>query len=206
LSTTKDENVKNRDYWRVEILPVNRANLVAYGRIPIGFTVDSKIEIRRESSGLQGLIFREIKIDPPYLKDYDLEEKPVQWLKTFKMGNWRIFRALKADEVLGVAVVALKSPEVHMLDGRRDLAMIWDIRVKPALRGQGVGTRLFQNAADWAREQGCRQLKIETQNTNVNACHFYASRGCLLGEINFFKYTGSNLFKEDVMFCWYLNL
>jgi ribosomal protein S18 acetylase RimI-like enzyme len=43
------------------------------------------------------------------------------------------------------AVVVLKTPSLTMLEGRDDLAMLWDIRVSPEARGQGVGTALFLN-------------------------------------------------------------
>jgi ribosomal protein S18 acetylase RimI-like enzyme len=188
---------------KIEILPVNKKNLTEYGKTPISFEVNSKIQIRQVGSGLEGLNFKEVKVAPSFVKDYDQEEKPIDWLKTFKMENWRIFRCTEYDECVGGAVVALKSPEVHMLDGRQDLAMIWDIRVKPEYRRRGVGSQLFQTAARWSKDQGCRQLKIETQNNNVKACRFYAKQGCILGEINFFKYLPE---KNEIMFCWYLDL
>jgi GNAT superfamily N-acetyltransferase len=187
----------------IEILPVNLATLSAYGQIPMRFEVNSKIEIKRIKAGLEGLTFQEIKVEPGYIKDYDLEEKPTDWLKTFDMANWRVFRFVENGEVLGGAVAALKSPEVHMLDGRDDLAMIWDMRVKPEYQRQGIGTQLFQAVAVWTKTEGCRQLKIETQNNNVKACHFYAKQGCVLGELNFFKYPP---LKNEIMFCWYLDL
>jgi GNAT superfamily N-acetyltransferase len=187
----------------IEILPVNLATLSAYGQIPMRFEVNSKIEIKRIKAGLEGLTFQEIKVEPGYIKDYDLEEKPTDWLKTFDMANWRVFRFVENGEVLGGAAAALKSPEVHMLDGRDDLAMIWDMRVKPEYQRQGIGTQLFQAVAVWTKTEGCRQLKIETQNNNVKACHFYAKQGCVLGELNFFKYPP---LKNEIMFCWYLDL
>ncbi len=36
----------------------------------------------------------------------------------------------------------------------------------------------------WAVLRGWRQLKIETQNTNVGACRFYERQGCRLRTIN----------------------
>ena len=68
-----------------------------------------------------------------------------------------------------------------MLDRRADLLVLWDIRVNPDCRGQGVGSALFQQAEAWGRAHGCRQLKVETQNINVNACRFYRAMGCELG-------------------------
>ena len=67
-----------------------------------------------------------------------------------------------------------------MLEGRRDLAALWDIRVSPNARRQGVGSALFERVEAWAGLHGCRQLRIETQNTNVQACRVYERQGCQL--------------------------
>ena len=67
-----------------------------------------------------------------------------------------------------------------MLEGRSDLAVLWDIRVLPENRRRGVGAALFGAAEAWALARHCRQLKVETQNVNVAACRFYAHRGCVL--------------------------
>ena len=67
-----------------------------------------------------------------------------------------------------------------MLQGRADLAVLWDIRVAPNCRGRSVGRRLFEAAITWAQSQGCIEMHIETQNINVPACHFYQRMGCTL--------------------------
>ncbi|HSW57798.1 MAG TPA: GNAT family N-acetyltransferase [Dehalococcoidales bacterium] len=190
----------------IEIFPVSRKILVEYEKIPISFTVDSKYEIKIVDSGLGGFIWQKIRVSPPYVKDYDAEEKPSDWLKIFKMDNWRVFFWIENKEVRGGAVVVANYPEVHLLDGRADLALLWDIRVKPEYRSGGAGTRLFQYAAIWAKQHGCTQLKIETQNTNVPACEFYVHQGCELGEINFHKYINSKFSRDDIMLCFYLDL
>ena len=99
------------------------------------------------------------------------------------IGHWGVFSAFDGRARVGGAVVAWKTPGAHMLEGRDDLAVLWDIRVHAEYRRQGVGSRLFRRAVDWAREKGCVSLKIETQNINVPACRFYASQGCKLGAI-----------------------
>jgi predicted GNAT family acetyltransferase len=80
--------------------------------------------------------------------------------------------------------VAHRTPGVYMLEGRDDLAVLWDIRVQPVVRGHGIGHLLFEAAAATARQWQCRLLKIETQNINVAACRFYAREGCQLGGIH----------------------
>jgi GNAT superfamily N-acetyltransferase len=67
---------------------------------------------------------------------------------------------------IGGAVIAIKTPGLHMLDAWDDVAVLWDIRVLPRERGGGVGSALFRAAEDWAGACGCWWLKIETQNVN----------------------------------------
>jgi len=92
-----------------------------------------------------------------------------------------------------------------MLEGRTDLAVLWDIRVSPDRRGKGIGTQLFRRAADWARERGCGELKVETQNINVRACRFYAGQGCRLGAIHRHAYREEHV-AHETMLLWYLDL
>jgi len=99
--------------------------------------------------------------------------------------------------------VAWNTDGVSMLEERRDLAVIWDLRVAPAFRQRGLGTRLFSHAEKWARGKGCRLLKVETQNTNAPACRFYAAMGCHLEGMNFHAYDGVEKVKGDVQFLWY---
>ena len=90
------------------------------------------------------------------------------------------------------------------LEGRKDIAELWDIRVSSEARQGGVGKALFSAAAEWAKERGCRLLKIETQNVNVAACRFYAAMGCELGLVNRFAYQPPDA--GEVQFAWYLRL
>ncbi len=90
-----------------------------------------------------------------------------------------------------------------MLDGRSDLAVLWDIRVHPEARSSGTGSLLFQAVEAWARDRRCRTLKIETQNTNVPACRFYRRMGCTLGAIDRFAYAD---LPDEVQLIWFKEL
>ncbi len=96
-------------------------------------------------------------------------------------------------------MVAWNTPGVDMLEGRDDLAVVWDLRVAPGARGQGIGAALFRAAEQWAIRRGARLLKVETQNVNVAACRFYASRGCTLGAVNRFAYPS---LPEETQLIW----
>ena len=113
--------------------------------------------------------------------------------------------AFDAIAPVGGAAVAWRSPKVHMLEGRDDLAVLWDFRVHPDYRRKGIGTALFRRAAQWARSKGCKQLKIETQNVNVPACRFYAAQRCHLGRIDRYGYAEPDI-AHETMLIWYLDL
>ena len=174
-----------------------------YSGIPMAFQVEEVLEVSVEREGLGGFTLSQRKIDAPYIKDYDALEGPMTWSERFDLSNWQIFCAYVDDRRVGGAVVAFDTPGLIMLEGRRDLAVVWDIRVDPGYQRRGVGTALFGAAETWSRARGCRQLKIETQNVNVPACRFYLRQGCVLGGINRFIYRE---FPEEVQLLWYKEL
>lgn len=92
-----------------------------------------------------------------------------------------------------------------MLEGRDDITVLWDFRIHPDFRRQGVGKTLFDKAIEWSREKNCTMMKIETQNTNINASRFYSSMGSYLGGIKKHQYKEDGI-KDEIMFFWYYNL
>jgi GNAT superfamily N-acetyltransferase len=141
-------------------------------------------------------------VEQPWHKDYDAyhDEGPPRWARRFDLSRWVVLVARLDGRRVGGAVVAVDTPGVHMLEVRRDLAVLWDLRVAPAARGTGVGRALFAAAERWALARGFRQLKIETQNVNVPACRFYAGMGCELGAIHRFAYPE---LPDEVQLLWY---
>jgi GNAT superfamily N-acetyltransferase len=180
-----------------------------YASVSIAFEVHSVYRVEAIEQGLGGLVLVEEQVKT-VLKDYDGqaqdEDRPEGWARQFDLSRWGFFLAVEGEQVLGGAAVVVNSPEVHMLENRSDLAVLWDIRVQPEQRKKGIGTALFQQAADWARGQGCTQLKIETQNVNVPACRFYARQGCHLGGILRHGYAGTAEVAHEAMLLWYLDL
>ena len=163
----------------IETASVSGPLLVEYARIPIAFEVRSVLSATGDSGG--SLLQTERAVEHPYVKDYDaISVRPPEWPIRFDTAQWVLFLARVNDQRVGGATVAYRTADLDMLEGRDDLAVLWDIRVLPSFRRQGVGRRLFDVAERWALAQGCRELKIETQNVNVAACRFYAALGCEL--------------------------
>jgi GNAT superfamily N-acetyltransferase len=181
------------------------SSLAEYGQLPISFRVDRRLEITLLEAGLLGVAFRDQEVARPYIKDYDrIEgEGPSRWAERFDLTHWGLISAFLRGDRVGGVVLAFDTEGFDPLEGRQDLAVLWDLRVHPDHRRHGVGHALFRAAETWARARGCRQLKVETQNVNVPACRFYVKQGCVLGALNRFAYPS---FPDEVQLLWYKDL
>jgi len=166
------------------------AALSEHAAISIAFVVYRVLEVRLFDGGLGGMSLTQTAVTDSYVKDYDALEGagPQCWPGRFDVTNWALIGARRNGASVGGAVIATRTPGLHMLGGRDDVAVLWDIRVSPRERGGGIGSALFRAAEDWAGARGFRWLKIETQNVNVPACRFYQKMGCTLGAIDRFAY------------------
>ncbi|MGC9523422.1 MAG: GNAT family N-acetyltransferase [Anaerolineae bacterium] len=195
----------------IEIYEVGPESLDRYATIPIAFEVRTVLRPILVDDGLSGIALGVEPVDVPYIKDYDAygEGRPQDWAEEFDVSRWGFLLAVDEDwqdMTVGGAAIAFDTPGVHMLAERDNLGILWDIRVHPSYRGQGIGSALFARAAKWCRHRGCDQMKIETQNVNVPARRFYRSQGAKLGEINQYAYAGHPHVSQEVMLVWYLDL
>lgn len=187
----------------VEVREEPIAGLAAQADISIAFTVD---RVLAPTVTTDGITFAEVAVAEPWAKDYDAVagHTPRDWARRFDVSTWGLLVAGDGDERVGGAVVAFGTPNVDLLDGRTDLAVVWDLRVHPEHRATGIGTSLWCAAEEWARARGCRHLKVETQNINVAACRFYARMGCTLGTIDRFAYHPD--LPDEIALLWYREL
>jgi GNAT superfamily N-acetyltransferase len=166
----------------IDVIEERVPALAEYGGIPIAFDVSEVFDVVADADGGARLEARRVAL--PYTKDYDaIGDTPMRWAERFDLSNWGFFSALSGAQCVGRAAVARDTSTLEMLEGRTDVALLWDIRVGPLMRRRGVGSALFDAVVTWARSRSCLQLRVETQNTNVAACRFYARQGCVLGTV-----------------------
>jgi len=191
--------VTNDIFKDCDIKEASLSRLAEYSKIPIRFEVMSILEIQGDDPLSAVLV--ETPVESPWIKDYDAVtgQGPTSWSKHWDISNWGLLAAFVDGQWIGGCVLACKTDGVNKLEGRNDVVAIWDIRVHPDYRKQGVGRRLFTAAIQWSKRRQCRKLKIETQNINVPACRFYMRQGCHLISINRFAY---NDFPEEVELVW----
>ncbi len=158
--------------------------IAAYGSVPIAFRVESQLRVVPQEGGLAGLLLVEESVHPN-IKDYDaITGGPARWPDRWNLSGWGILAAFENGRRVGGAAVAHNEPSLVLTGRAGETAVLWDLRVDWNSRGRGVGRQLFESALAWARERNCRRVEIETQNTNVAACKFYARQGCELIAIN----------------------
>lgn len=202
----EDDLGRSDDAASVVVEQESLSLLARHAQISIGFRVDRILAPGLlGGSGLDGIALLEMPVEPAWDKDYDalVDERPQEWARRFDLAHWGLLGAYHDHERVGGAVIAHRTAGVDMLEGREDLAVLWDLRVAPHTRGRGVGSALFHAVEEWARERGCVELKIETQNVNVAACRFYARMGCVLGAINTRAYPSH---PTEAQLLWYRSL
>jgi GNAT superfamily N-acetyltransferase len=176
-------------------------SLTSYAEIPIAFTVKRIVDASIGEAGEFSMVER--AADTPTIKDYDAFENPRSWIDKLDTSNWGVIAARSDNRRVGGAVIALRTSGLDMLEGRSDLAVLWDIRVHPEMRDRGIGSALLEAAELWTLARGCKCLKVETQNINADACHFYARRGFILRAINEGAYPS---LPDETQLLWYKDL
>lgn len=180
----------------IELREERFADMRRHVAIPSVYEFRTVLEVLRQDEGYR---LQEHPLAQVRRKDYDQVEDPMEWTARFDVTNWALIGAYQGDTRVGGVIVAVDTPGVDMLEGRRDLAVLWDLRVAPQARRQGIGSALFGAVEAWARRRNCRELKVETQNTNVAACRLYARRGCVLAQANHGAYPD---LPDEVQLIW----
>jgi GNAT superfamily N-acetyltransferase len=144
----------------IQIQAIGVEDFTLYDAIPNHFEVWTIFQVVALDGGLGGLQLVEQAVDP-YIKEYG-NDGPTVWAQEFDLQTWGIFVALDGEKPVGGAAVALNA-SVYPMDHfqRKDLAVLWDIRVHADARRGGIGAQLFRHAADWARSQGYGQLGLD---------------------------------------------
>lgn len=188
---------------------VDKASFSQYDTIDMLVHVSSYYRIDKINHGLGGFLFEETPCIP-FVKDFDanlpLRNFASAQAAQFDTTFWGFFMAFDDAKAVGGAMVAARTKDVHMLSGRNELAVLWDIRVSDAYKHRGIGQTLFDMAVDWARREGFAQLKIECQNNNVPAVKFYHKQGAVLAGVDEYAYFNEPAYRHEVQLLWMLDL
>lgn len=100
------------------------------------------------------------------------------WYRSFSdQTNKVIWVAEHNGQVVGVAMLEMKKSPSYEALVPRTYAYLNELAVSPDFQRQGVGTKLYQASAAWAREQGASSMELNVWEFNESARAFYQSLG-----------------------------
>lgn len=86
------------------------------------------------------------------------------------------------DKIIGIATLS-----IHMGPIIRKNAYLEDFVTDNTVRGQGVGTALWNAMLDWAAEKGCKNLEFTCGAGRESSQQFYKNHGATIYDTNFFR-------------------
>jgi GNAT superfamily N-acetyltransferase len=160
------------------------------------------LRVEKSGDGLE-VGWKLIEHTPPQPFDkgtlYDFDEVVQSEVRARMVRPDTSYQRVAVNEESG-RLVGLVEVEIQMWN---DTAVLWNLMVDLAYRGEGLGRRLWHRAVEFARQAEVRAIMIETQNTNLPACKFYARMGCRLVGINELYYTNDGMNTEIALFWAY---
>ena len=175
-----------------------------YATVTSALVVSERVDVALLEGGICGGRIRGRAVERPFVKDYDAlaGQHPEQWGRRWDLtSGWWFGGAFVGKKRVGGVAVALDVRQVEGsgVAGDEGVALLWDVRVSPEFRRQGVGRKLIELAEERARCRGVRRMRVETQDVNVAACRFYARGGYRLVAINRGAYAE---LPEEVQLIW----
>lgn len=86
------------------------------------------------------------------------------------------------NNIIGIATLSVTMGPIT-----RKNAYLEDFVTDQAVRGQGVGSALWQAMLDWAKEKGCGNLVFTCGQGREKSQEFYKNHGAEIYDTNFFR-------------------
>ena len=96
-----------------------------------------------------------------------------------------IFVAEDGDELKGFTQLYPSFCSVEAIK----IMVLYDLYVDADVRNGGIGAQLMNRATEYAREQGCGRLDLETAKNNYPGQHLYEKLGYVKVNEEFFAYS-----------------
>lgn len=123
----------------------------------------------------------------PHVGAIEFDLASMQEVLLNSLGNeiFRVIVAEKENELIG-AIAVVKAPVFFNFAFNDAQELFWFVTEKQ--RNSGAGMQLLRAAENWAKENGCRELKMLTVDAESNPIVLmYKHRGYVRGEQTFIK-------------------
>lgn len=153
-------------------------------RLSEGYTTTEKYHVTKtETEHETQITLTLVPLDPPFVKrwgqDPELEDHYHQAVQQgLSLGLY------DGSKLVGLALAEKK-------EWNRTL-WVWEFHIGKNHRRQGHGKRLMSALTKIAKENDCRVMVCETQNTNLPAIRFYRAAGFEIDALDLSYYTNSD--------------
>jgi ribosomal protein S18 acetylase RimI-like enzyme len=168
----------------IEIRRDDHLSLSEYALIAAAFDVREAVD--RVPTGRAAMPLPRRVVHRAFRKDYDAipGNGPAGWRRRFAVDRAYFMGAYDHGRRVGGAVAIVEPSDVMRLGGEPRSALLWDIRVAPSARRNGIGRMLLAAAEAAAQAAGCNGIVAETQDINVAACQLYAHAGYIIARVD----------------------
>ena len=168
---------------------INHHNIEDAGKCDDTFTVESRLAISTDETGIQFSIVP----TTPYQKKYP---RPTFDYNDYIENPDRLVYLAFVDNII--------AGEIRLRKNWNNYAYIEDIVVDAEFRRRGIGRSLINKAIHWAKEKNLPGIMLETQNNNVAGCMLYQSCGFELAGFDRRLYQGIDPETDEIALYWYL--
>ena len=113
----------------------------------------------------------------------DKGEIEKEWFEDIINSPWHDLLIAEEDgKILGIACLS-----VIMGPGIKKNAYLEDFVTDTSIRGKGIGSALWEEMLNWAKEKGCKRLEFTCGNGREAAQAFYKNHGAEVYDTNFFR-------------------
>ena len=142
-----------------------------------------KIEILKEYNPKTANRIRELLIQLSR-SGKDRGEIPEQWFQDLiNSDSHDLLLAIdENNQIVGIATLSIIMGPIV-----RKVAYLEDFVTDQTVRGQGIGSQLWEAMLDWARSKGCTELNFTSGHGREAAQAFYKNKGAEIYDTNFFR-------------------
>ncbi len=182
----------------ISLRPLEFTDISNLSQIRATYHSPTILVLEKSGSGITTgwqLVERPIPFDKRTLYDFDAQTLAI--IRQRLEQPTRTYQRVAEDEGQLVGLLDMELQEWN------NTVVLWNLRVDLAYRRQGLGRRLWHRGLEYAQNAGVRAIMLETQNTNVDACRFYAEMGCQLVGLNEALYSNDWQKTEAALFWAY---
>lgn len=112
--------------------------------------------------------------EPPGARPVDYtRERAAEGFRRYLESDHGDVLLAEVETLVGLATVYVDIPSIRF----GDRCWLEDLVVASARRSSGIGTRLLDAAAAWAKERGCTHLELDSGSARKDAHRFYLNYG-----------------------------